>query len=228
MLGDEGAPSSSMHSGSSRIDDLGAVLGHPFVAAGEVLRLADHHRADLELADEAAAVPAGRKGGHHHAVGVVPTPPGVAECGRLGVDRGIVVLDAPVVAAPEQRPVAVEEGGADGDAALGQTRAAPLRVRRAGSARACASVSGSFADTERSGESLGHDRRSYLQGHGREPGGRPAPGAPLRRPDHRPSDQRGPRRRLLRGGGAGAGRSHAPGCSPRSWSRWPPWAFRWP
>ena len=34
--------------------------------------------------------------------------------------RGVIVLDPPVVPLPEQGPVAVEEGGADGDAALVQ------------------------------------------------------------------------------------------------------------
>ena len=120
-------------------DDLGPVLGHPVVAADEVLRLADDHGADLELADEPAAVPAGRQGGHHHAVGVVPPAPGVAEGGRLGVGRGVVVLDPPVVAAPEQGPVAVEEGGADGDAALGQPGPGLLEGDGAGTSRACAS-----------------------------------------------------------------------------------------
>ena len=39
-------------------DDPAAVLGHPGVAALEVVRLADHHRADPELAQQPAAVPA--------------------------------------------------------------------------------------------------------------------------------------------------------------------------
>ena len=35
--------------------------------------------------------------------------------------EGVAVLDPAVVAPAEQRPVGMEEGGADGDAALGET-----------------------------------------------------------------------------------------------------------
>ena len=100
--------------------DPAAVLGHPVVAALEVPRLADHDRADAELAQQPAAVPARRERGDHDAVGVVAAPTGGAEGGRLGVHRGVAVLDPAVVAAPEQGPVLVEQRGADRDAALGE------------------------------------------------------------------------------------------------------------
>jgi hypothetical protein len=89
----------------------------------EVQRFADHHGPDLELPDQATAVPAGRQGGDHDAVPVVTPPSGVAEGGRLGVAGRIVVLDPPVVSPAEQGPVAMEEGGTDGDAPFGQTAA---------------------------------------------------------------------------------------------------------
>ena len=59
VLGDERRPAARVHAGVVEDDDLGAVLGHPVVAAREVLRLADDDGTDPELADQAAAVPAG-------------------------------------------------------------------------------------------------------------------------------------------------------------------------
>ncbi len=38
------------------------------------------------------------------------------------MDGWVVFLDPTVVAPPEQRPLAVEKRGADGDATLGQTK----------------------------------------------------------------------------------------------------------
>ena len=62
----------------------------------------------------------GRRRGHHHAVGVVTPASGGPEGGGLAVHGRVVVLDPAVVAPPEQGPVAMEEGGADGDTAFGQ------------------------------------------------------------------------------------------------------------
>ena len=108
-------------------DDPAAVLGHPGVAALEVACLADDHGADPELAQQPAAVPARRERGDHDAVGVVAPASGGPEGGRLGVHGGVAVLDPAVVPAAEQGAVLVEEGGADGDAPFGQTRAGLLQ-----------------------------------------------------------------------------------------------------
>ena len=51
-------PSRSMHSASSSSTTRQPCSGHPLVAADEVVGLADHHGADAELAQQAAAVPA--------------------------------------------------------------------------------------------------------------------------------------------------------------------------
>ncbi len=101
-------------------DDRSSVLGHPVVAADEVLCFAHDDGAYLELADEAAAIPARRKRRDHDAVGVMPPPSRITESRRLGMGRGVVVLDTAVVPAPEQCPVAMEEGRPDGDPTFGQ------------------------------------------------------------------------------------------------------------
>ncbi|BEK86557.1 hypothetical protein NSK11_contig00079-0026 [Nocardia seriolae] len=82
--------------------------GKPIVAAGEGARLADDDRADAELPDQPAAVPARRERGDHDGVAVVAAATGIAEGVGLGVHAGVVVLDAAIVAAPQQVPGAVE------------------------------------------------------------------------------------------------------------------------
>ena len=114
------SPSSVDAFGVVEQHDPAPVLGHPGVAALEVARLADHDRADAELAQQPAAVPAGRERRDHDAIGVVAASAGGSERGRLCMHRGVAVLDAAVVPTPEQRPVFVEERGADRDAALGE------------------------------------------------------------------------------------------------------------
>ena len=107
------------------LDDLDLMLGQPVMAAREVRRLTDHDGADVELTNQAGAIPAGGEGGHHHAVGVVATASGIAECIGLGMERGVIKLDATVVSTTQQCPVTMEEGGADRDPSL---RAALARL----------------------------------------------------------------------------------------------------
>src|SRR5688500_4874916 len=52
------------------VDHVDAVLAQPVDAAAEVHRFAYHHRADVELPHEAAAVPARREGGDHDRVAI--------------------------------------------------------------------------------------------------------------------------------------------------------------
>ena len=101
-------------------DHLDAVLGEPVVAADEVARLADHHPADPELADQPAAVPARRQRRRHRRAPVAALPAGVAEGVGLAVDRRVAELHPAVVAAAEQRAVGGEERAADRDPSLGQ------------------------------------------------------------------------------------------------------------
>src|SRR5690606_16518810 len=108
------------------IDDLHALLAQPVVAALEVDRLAHHHRADTELPDQAAAVPARGQGGDHDGVAVGALAAGLAEGVGLAVHGRIVFLHPAVVAAAEQGAVGGEQGRADRDAALGQALAGLL------------------------------------------------------------------------------------------------------
>src|SRR5258707_653282 len=57
------------------VDDIGAVLAQPIDAAAKVHGLADHYGADAKLANQAAAVPAGRQGSNHDFVAVAPLAP---------------------------------------------------------------------------------------------------------------------------------------------------------
>src|SRR5690606_25162138 len=84
---------------------------------------AHHHRADAELAHQPAAVPARRERGDHDRVAVGALPAGLAEGVGLPVHARVVVLYAPVAAAPEQGAVGAVERGADRDPTLGQARA---------------------------------------------------------------------------------------------------------
>src|SRR5258708_33002255 len=87
--------------------------------SGLVRQFADDYGGDGELADEAAAVPAGRQSGDHDFVAISALATGAAEGVGFCVDRGIVLLDAAVVAAPQQVSLTIEKGGADGNAAFG-------------------------------------------------------------------------------------------------------------
>src|SRR5689334_3558148 len=59
------------------VDHLHAALAQPVDAALERARLADHDRADLELHDESAAVPAGGERRDHDGVAVAALAPGL-------------------------------------------------------------------------------------------------------------------------------------------------------
>ena len=91
-----------MHSSEWRSIDLDAVFAEPVEAAGEIHRFADNQRADVELADQAAAVPAGGESGDHDFVAVGALAAGFAEGVGFAVDGGIAFLDAAIVAAAEQ------------------------------------------------------------------------------------------------------------------------------
>src|SRR5688572_15691791 len=81
-----------------KVDDLHAAFAQPVDAALESARLPDDHGTDLELHDEAAAVPAGRQCRHHDGTGIPTLTSGLAERVGLAVYRGISVLHAAVAA----------------------------------------------------------------------------------------------------------------------------------
>ena len=109
---------------------LDAEFGEPVMPTREVRGLANDECTDLELSNEPAAVPAGRERRHHHAIGVVSSPARVAERRRLGMGRGIVILNPAVMPAAEKSSVALEEGCADRDPALGEPCAGFLQGHR--------------------------------------------------------------------------------------------------
>lgn len=105
------------------VDDLDPERSQPVEASGEVSALSDDQRADVELADKSAAVPAWGEGRHHDGVTIRPLPTGVSEGVGFGVGGGVAVLDAAVVAGAEEPSVGVEERCADGDSPFGEAEA---------------------------------------------------------------------------------------------------------
>src|SRR5690606_4605288 len=106
-----------------QVDDVDAVLAQPVEAAVEVHRLAHYHGADVELAHQAAAVPARGQGGDHDGVPVAALAAGLAEGVGFAVHGRVAFLHAAVVAAAEQGAVVAVQRGANRDAAFGQALA---------------------------------------------------------------------------------------------------------
>ena len=105
------------------VDDADAVFDEPVEAAAEADGLADDDRSDLELTDEAAAIPAGGESSDHYFVAIGALAAGFAEGVGLAVDAGVGLLDPAVAASGKQVAGSVEERGADGDAAFLQAEA---------------------------------------------------------------------------------------------------------
>src|SRR5260370_6723593 len=99
-------------------DYLDAIFVQPVDAAAEVNRFADDHRADAELPHQAAAIPAWRQRGDHDFVAIAALAAGAAESVGFAVERKIIFLDAPIVAAPYAFSLGVEKGRAAGNAGL--------------------------------------------------------------------------------------------------------------
>src|SRR3546814_3350764 len=87
-----------------QVDDLDAVLAQPLDPAVEVHRLAHHHRADVELPHQAAAVPARGERGDHDGVAIAALAAGLAEGVGFAVHgRGAFLHPAIVAAAEHER-----------------------------------------------------------------------------------------------------------------------------
>lgn len=102
------------------INDRDLARAEPVEAAREVHRFADDDRANAELANEAAAIPARREGGDHDFVAIGALAARFPKRIGFGVDGRIIFLDAAIAAAAEKFSFAVEKRGADGDAAFGE------------------------------------------------------------------------------------------------------------
>ena len=109
--------------GVGEVDDVDAEFAEPKLAAGEVDALAEDDGAEAELADEAAAIPAGGERGDHDEVAVGALAAGVAEGVGLTVEAGVGLLDAAVVAPADEGAVGAEDGCADGETAFGEAEA---------------------------------------------------------------------------------------------------------
>src|SRR5581483_4977394 len=72
---------------------LNTSVGEPMLAALEVDRLADDDLCDPELADKAAAVPAGGESCDHDRVAIASASAGVPEGVCLAVDGRVAVLN---------------------------------------------------------------------------------------------------------------------------------------
>jgi hypothetical protein len=104
------------------IDHLNAVIAEPVDPALECFGFADDDRADAELADEAAAVPAWGERRRHYRVSIAALAARFAKSIRLPVDRRIILLHAAIVAAAKQIAFAVEQRRSDRDTALGRSK----------------------------------------------------------------------------------------------------------
>jgi len=105
------------------VEDFGAVFTEPVDAAAKIDGLADDNGADAELPNEAAAIPAGSKGGHHDFVSVGALAACFAESICFAVHRWIAFLNSAIVTASQEFSFAIKEGGTDGDSAFGKAEA---------------------------------------------------------------------------------------------------------
>src|SRR5262249_44707328 len=103
-----------------QVDHLHSQRSQPFHATLEITALAHDDRAKAKLADQSAAIPAGREGSDHDEIAIAALPPGVSESIGLAVHGWVAMLHAPVVPGSEQAAFGIEDGGANGNAAFGQ------------------------------------------------------------------------------------------------------------
>jgi hypothetical protein len=113
-----------------QIDDVDTVFAQPIDPAPKVYRFPDDHFSDIELPYQPAAVPARSKGGDHYRAAIRALPSGISKRVGLTVYRGIVLLNALVMAAAEQISVPVEESRTDGNAAFAKTFAGFVQRHR--------------------------------------------------------------------------------------------------
>ena len=103
-----------------QINHLNSVFTQPVNSTTEILRFTDNDFAEVELANQPAAIPAGRERCYNDFVAIVALASGVAEGVGFGVHGGIVLLNTQVVATPEKFTVGIEKRCTDGNAAFGE------------------------------------------------------------------------------------------------------------
>ncbi len=109
--------------GGIEVDHFYAERAQPIHAALKIATLADDDLAKTELADEAAAIPAGRERGDHDEIAVAALASGIAKGVGFSMKGWIAVLYAPIVAGADEFSIRVENRCADGNAAFGKTLA---------------------------------------------------------------------------------------------------------
>jgi hypothetical protein len=112
------------------IDDVDAEGTKPVDAALEIAAFANDDGAEAKLAKQAAAIPARGEGGDHNEFAVTFLASGVTEGVCFAMEGWVAVLHAAIVTRADQLAIGIENGGADGDAALVQ--ALPGFAERAG------------------------------------------------------------------------------------------------
>ena len=90
------------------VEDFCAVFAEPVDAAAEINGLADNDGADAELADQAAAIPAGSEGGYHDFVAVSALAARFAKRICFTMRGGIAFLDPSIVAPAQQFSIVIE------------------------------------------------------------------------------------------------------------------------
>ena len=102
------------------VDDLDVEGAEPVDAALESAGFADDDAGKTELANETAAIPAGRERGDHSEFAIGALATGIAEGVSFSVERRIAELHPAIVARAEERAVLIEDGGPDRNAAFGE------------------------------------------------------------------------------------------------------------
>src|SRR4029077_18246383 len=105
------------------VNHCDSVVTQPVDAAFESHRFAHDHRSDPELPYKPAAVPARCERGNHDRVAVAALPARFSKGVGLAVDRWIILLDPPVMTAPQEVALRIEQRRADRDSAFGQSLA---------------------------------------------------------------------------------------------------------
>src|SRR5260370_12590029 len=106
-----------------QVDDFGAVLAQPIDRTSKIHGFSHNYHANAELADEAAAIPAGRQGGDHDFVAITALAARLSKGIRFSMHRRITFLHSAVVAAPQQFSFAFEQRGPDRNSSFGEPEA---------------------------------------------------------------------------------------------------------
>src|SRR5271166_3177445 len=114
MAGDEGSEQLAAIP-AVEVDDFDAVFAQPVKAAGKRAALTYYQGADAELANQAAAIPAGSQRGYHDQVAIAALPAGASKSVRFAVNAGIALLHTTIAPATDQLAGAAKKCSSDGD-----------------------------------------------------------------------------------------------------------------